>query len=128
VRVPDLVIRSLVAGIFIAGGADHLQNTEPRIPPVEKAGLPSPELLIKGSGVGMLAGGVLLALGVMPRFAANLVAAMLVPTTVVGHAFWAEEDEGAKQEQMVQFMKNASMLGGLLAAARMTERRRQLNV
>jgi len=37
-----------------------------------------------------------------------------VPTTLAGHRFWEEEDEAARAQQTVQFLKNAAMMGGLL--------------
>jgi uncharacterized membrane protein YphA (DoxX/SURF4 family) len=38
----------------------------------------------------------------------------LVPTTLAGHRFWAEEDPQAKSMQRIQFLKNLAMFGGLL--------------
>lgn len=57
----------------------------------------------------------------MPRLASTLLAATLVPTTLAGHRFWEEEDDGAKANQQVHFFKNVSMLGGLLLAGVDTE-------
>jgi uncharacterized membrane protein YphA (DoxX/SURF4 family) len=52
-----------------------------------------------------------------------VLATTLIPTTLAGHAFWAEEDPQARAQQRIQFLKNASMFGGLLLAALDTEGR-----
>ena len=62
-----------------------------------------------------------LATGRAPRLSATVLAASLVPTTLAGHAFWDETDPQAKATQRLQFMKNTSILGGLLLAGVDTE-------
>jgi hypothetical protein len=74
----------------------------------------------------MLGGGALLATGHFPRLASVALAGALVPTTVVGHAFWEEADPSAKRMQRIQFLKNVGLLGGLLLASVDTEGRPSL--
>jgi uncharacterized membrane protein YphA (DoxX/SURF4 family) len=50
----------------------------------------------------------------MPRVAALVLAGSLVPTTLAGHRFWEEDDPKTRAAQQLQFLKNTSMLGGLL--------------
>jgi uncharacterized membrane protein YphA (DoxX/SURF4 family) len=50
----------------------------------------------------------------MPALASVVLAAVLVPTTLVGHAFWMAEGT-ARQEQLAHFIKNLAVLGGLVA-------------
>jgi putative oxidoreductase len=38
----------------------------------------------------------------------------LIPTTVVGHAFWQEPEVTGRKNQQVQFLKNLGLIGGLL--------------
>src|SRR3546814_20513833 len=57
----------------------------------------------------------------MPRVAALTLAGSLVPTTLAGHAFWAESDPAAKKQHRLAFFTNASVLGGLLLAGADTE-------
>ncbi|HYK31925.1 MAG TPA: DoxX family protein [Streptosporangiaceae bacterium] len=64
-----------------------------------------------------LAGGTLLALGWLPRLSALAIAVSLVPTTAAGHRFWEYDDPQERSQQLIQFLKNLSMLGGLLMAA-----------
>lgn len=56
----------------------------------------------------------MLALDVAPRLAAAGLIGCLVPTTLVGHAFWKAGDEAARRTQQTQFLKNLGLLGGLL--------------
>jgi putative oxidoreductase len=55
----------------------------------------------------------MLALDVAPRLAAAILIACIVPTTVVGHAFWQAEGP-TRQSQEIHFAKNLGLLGGLL--------------
>jgi len=55
---------------------------------------------------------VVCALGV----AAAVLVGSLVPTTFAGHDFWNVEDPAARTAQRTQFLKNLTMIGGLLFA------------
>ncbi|MCS3780851.1 DoxX family protein [Tsukamurella ocularis] len=68
-----------------------------------------------------LGGGLLLATGRAPRVASLALAGTLVPATVVDHPFWAEADPEVRREQQLHFVKNLSLLGGLLIAGFDTE-------
>ena len=108
--------RPLLASMFVAGGVDALRNPGGRVDAVRAAGLSEPEKLVQVNAATQLVGGLALATGRLPRLSALALAGTLVPTTYVGHAFWNETDPAAKQGQQIQFMKNLSMLGGLLLA------------
>jgi len=120
------VARPLLASMFIAGGVDALRKPGGRVQAVESAGLSSPEQLVKVNAAVHLAGGLALATGRFPRLAALALAGSLVPTTYVGHAFWAESEAASKQQQQIHFMKNLGLLGGLLLAAADTGGRESL--
>ena len=60
-------------------------------------------------------------LSAVPTLASTVLAASLVPTTAAGHRFWEESDPDVRAQQQLQFVKNVSMLGGLLLAAVDTE-------
>jgi len=62
-----------------------------------------------------------LATGRMPRLAATVLAASMVPTTLAGHAFWKAETPEERKRQILQFAKNVSVTGGLVLAAVDTE-------
>lgn len=120
------VARTLLAGIFIVGGWDSLQHPKAKtrpakevgVPIADKLGLPTdPVELVKINGAVQLGGGILLALGWMPRLASLALAASLVPTTASAHRFWEIDDPDQRKAQMTQFFKNGAVLGGLLFAA-----------
>jgi uncharacterized membrane protein YphA (DoxX/SURF4 family) len=122
------VARPLLASMFVAGGLDSVRHPEgkaetaaPVAVPIATAmpfGLPEePAKLVRLNGAVQVVAGVLLALGIMPRRAAAVLAATLVPVTLAGHRFWDVEDPKARAQQRIHFLKNASMMGGLLLAA-----------
>jgi uncharacterized membrane protein YphA (DoxX/SURF4 family) len=130
------IARPLLASTFIYGGIDTLRHPQPRVPaarPVVEAiteqadkqlpvQLPrDPEQWVKIDAAVKVGAGLLLALGRFPRIAAVLLAASVVPTTVAGHRFWEKDDPQERSGQLVHFLKNLGLLGGLLLAAVDTE-------
>jgi uncharacterized membrane protein YphA (DoxX/SURF4 family) len=61
----------------------------------------------------MLLGGLSVILGVYADLGAVVLAALLVVMAVKMHDFWAA-DAASKQTEMIGFLKNISMAGGLL--------------
>ena len=118
--------RPLLASMFVVGGLDALRKPSGRVDAVRAAGLSSPEQLVRVNGATHLVGGLALATGRFPRLAALALAGSLVPTTYVGHPFWAAPDAAAKKQQQIQFLKNLGLLGGLLLAAADTGGRESL--
>jgi uncharacterized membrane protein YphA (DoxX/SURF4 family) len=117
----------MLASMFVVGGLGSVRRpeqvaalAEPVVRPVSDRVpvLPdSTEQVVRLSGAVQVAAGVLLGLGRMPRLSALALAATLVPTTLAGHRFWAAEDDSDRAQQRIHFLKNVSMLGGLLIAA-----------
>lgn len=129
------VARPMMAAMFVAGGWDSFKNPEPKAPAAEPVttrlagplNLPDdPATLVKANGAVQVGAGALLALGKLPRLSALVLGATLVPTTLAGHRFWEVEDAQARRGQRVHFLKNVSMLGGLILAATDTEGRPSL--
>lgn len=75
------------------------------------------EQVVQVNGAIQAACGVLLALGVVPRLSALVLAGSMVPTTLAAHRFWTFEDPAVRKQQQIQFHKNVAMIGGLLFAA-----------
>ena len=80
---------------------------------MESAGVPAPQFMLAGAIVFLLAGSVLVIVGYKARIGAALLLTFLVLTSYYFHPFWRLEGQ-AQQEQMVQFMKNLSMMGAML--------------
>lgn len=83
----------------------------------EFIGHDDPDLLVRATGVAMVAGGIGLAGGILPRTAAAGLAVSLVPTTLAGHAFWGETNPGERQTKRLNFWKNIVLIGALVAYA-----------
>lgn len=130
--------RTLLAGSFVTGGISCLRQPGPRAELVKQAGfheklpaqvpdaLRTPENLVRLNGALDVLGGLALIRSTTPRLASYGLMASLVPTTVVGHPFWAEKDKQAKATQQLHFLKNLGILGGLLLSATDTGGRESL--
>ena len=124
--------RPLLSGIFIVGGLDAARHPENKVKKAERVtqplvqlapeGFPTDtETLVRFNGIVQVAAGSALALGKFPRVAALALIGSIIPTTVAGHRFWEETDDDARAQQMVHFLKNLGLLGGLIITAADTE-------
>lgn len=119
--------RPMLASIFIIVGFATMRSPERVVKQAEPVVRPLAEFVpfvpedteqaVRLNAAIQLGGGVLLASGRLPRLAALALAATLVPTTIAGHRFWELDDPQERAQQRIQFLKNLSMLGGLLMAA-----------
>jgi uncharacterized membrane protein YphA (DoxX/SURF4 family) len=125
------IARPMLASLFMVQGMEQLRHPSamhakvaPFAEKVAPLGLPNdPELLVRANGATMVGAGGLLALGRFPRLASMALVATMAPTTYVGHAFWQETDPVARRQNRTQFLKNVSLIGGLLLASVDTEGR-----
>jgi putative oxidoreductase len=106
--------RICLSGIFIIAGAEAFKAPGPRTTKVEGAGIPEPEMAVKVNGATMVIAGLMLAFGIMPKAAAGALIGTMIPTTLVGHAFWKETTPQAQSMQRIQFLKNLGLIGGLV--------------
>ncbi|WP_371525011.1 DoxX family membrane protein [Streptomyces sp. NBC_01283] len=119
--------RPLLASVFLSGGLSTLRDPKRVASAAEPVAVPlgsriprlteDPERLVRINGAVQVGAGMMLATGRLPRAAALALAGSLVPTTLAGHAWWKEEDPERRAAQRTQFIKNLSLLGGLLLAA-----------
>lgn len=117
--------RPLLASVFIVGGIDALRHPGDRtdqaahlLDKVPGDSVPNdPDLVVRVNGAALLGGGLLLATGRLPRLASTILAASIVPTTAIEHAFWEESDPVKKAQSKSLFLKNIGLLGGLLLAS-----------
>jgi putative oxidoreductase len=116
-----------MAALFVIQGIDSLLHPDTKAPAAEKVVRPLAERVpvvpdqveqaVRLNGAVQVAAGSLLAIGKFPRLSAAVLAASLVPTTAAGHRFWESDDKLERAQQKVHFLKNLSILGGLLIAA-----------
>ena len=112
-RYGPLVGRILIALIFVFAGFGKITGFEGTVGYIASKGMPLPQLAAIGAIIIELGGGIMLVLGWKTRWAA---AALLIFTALAAlffHNFWALTPDQA-QNQMIHFMKNLAMMGGML--------------
>jgi len=100
--------RLLIAVIFLMSGLGKIAAPAMTQGYIASAGLPAPMLAYLIAVVIEVGGGVLLLLGLQTRLAAVVMAVFSVATALSFHHDFAD------QNQMIHFLKNVAMAGGLL--------------
>jgi putative oxidoreductase len=110
--VIPLLGRVLLSAMFLLSGAGKPVGFYGLSGLIASVGLPVPHLLALGAMAVDLIGGLMLLLGWKTRWAA---AALLIFTgvTLLFHEFWSAPP-GQIQDQMIEFMKNITIMGGFL--------------
>lgn len=130
--------RPMLAAVLVWEGVDTMRDPQPRVDMAtpllsrmrDKAGSALPEWvptepasLVTFDAIVKVVAGSCLAFGILPRVAAVVLVASMVPTTLAGHSFWEHEDPEARRAHRTQALKNLGLIGGLLLAAVDTEGR-----
>ena len=105
--------RLLLAYLFIVAGYGKVVGFAGTAKYMASKGMPMVEVLLVGTIIIELIGGLMLALGWKARWAAWAFFLFIIPTTIIFHPVWA--DAG----QMIQFNKNLAIMGGMLYVALM---------
>jgi putative oxidoreductase len=103
--------RVLLAALFLMSGLSKLGAAAATTGYISAAGLPLPLLVYAMTLVIEIGGGLLLLIG----FQARAVAAVLALFTLVAAAFF--HNNFADQNQVIHFLKNVAIAGGLLQIA-----------
>jgi putative oxidoreductase len=111
--LPLLVGRVLLALIFVTAGFSKLTGLQGTAGYIGSVGLPAPMLLAVAAGVVELVAGVLIVVGWQARWAALALAGFTAVASVLFHNYWAMPAEQQMMQQLM-FMKNVSIVGGLL--------------
>lgn len=109
-----LVARILLAAIFIISGFEKLRDPASAVMHMNANGIPSADVLVYVAGCAELFGGLALLFGFLTRVAGVGLIVYLCTVQFYFHNFWAREGQDAMM-QMVQFMKNLAIMGGLFA-------------
>jgi uncharacterized membrane protein YphA (DoxX/SURF4 family) len=134
------VARTMLASYFVVSGVKAIKDPAPLVPaaepladrlvPLLKQYAPGqvaniiPEdaaTLVRVNGAAQILGGLALATGKGRRLGALLLAASILPSTVAKHPFWTRTDPDEKALDRAHFLKNISLLGGVLLASADTE-------
>ncbi len=111
----SLLGRILLSAIFVMSAlGNKIPNFNQVAGFMEQAGVPVPQVALAGAIVFLLVGGASVILGYKARIGAVLLLVFLALATFYFHNFWALTDPKLQQEQMIQAMKNASMMGAML--------------
>jgi putative oxidoreductase len=108
-----LVGRALLSSIFIISGWGKITGFSGTAAYMASKGMPIPDVLLVAAIIIELGGGLMVLLGWKARWAALAIFLFVIPTTLIFHAFWAV-DAAQVQNQMINFMKNLAIMGGLL--------------
>jgi putative oxidoreductase len=111
--VASLIGRVSVASIFLISGLGKMTSFDSTARFMSAEGLRFVPVLLVLAIVIEVSGALSLLLGYKTRVGALWLIAYLVPTTLVFHDFWTFLGPD-RQMQMVHFMKNVAILGGLL--------------
>lgn len=110
-----LIGRVLFAAVFVGGALGHFTQTAAMAAYTESKGIKPGKLAVLASGVWMLAGAILVALGAWADLGALMLAVFLLPTAALMHPFWREQDPQAKAAEQIHFNKDISLAGAALA-------------
>ena len=118
--------RIVLVIIFMFSGLGKLMDISGTAALIASKGLPLPQLLAVGAGIGELAGALAIAVGWQTRLAAVGLILFTAVAAFFIHDFWNLPEGAEREDQMIHAMKNLSMIGGLivLAAAGAVVRRR----
>ena len=113
INVAALVGRILLALIFVIAGFGKISGFEGTVGYMASKGLPMPQVLLVLTILLELGGGLLLIIGWKVRWVTLAFFLWLIPTTLIFHKFWGIE-AAQVQDQMNHFLKNVSIMGGML--------------
>jgi putative oxidoreductase len=111
-----LAARILISMMFLISGVFKVAAYAQIVGYATAMRLPAPGVAIALAAVVELACGLAVLAGFKTRLAGWVLFLYLIPVTFFFHNFWAVQ--GAEQQtQMVNFLKNAAIMGGLLLLA-----------
>lgn len=105
--------RAALGSIFVLSGLGKLADLQGTAAFMQAAHMPAVPLLLAGTIGVEVVGGLSVMSGFRARWGALALVAMLIPATLLFHAFWGHQGM-ERQMQMMSFLKNISILGGLL--------------
>ncbi|MCV7029296.1 DoxX family protein [Mycobacterium sherrisii] len=125
------IARPLLSVAFIGQGVESLLNPKsaaqaaaPAVDglqalpdPVARSIPNDPETFAQITAAVQIGGGLLLATGKLPRLASAVLAVTVLPANFGSYSFWTETDPERKAALRREFLKDLSLVGGLLIAA-----------
>jgi putative oxidoreductase len=110
----NVVGRSMIATIFLLSAVGNkIPNFNSVAGYMASEGVPFPQFMLAGAIAFLIVGSVSIILGFHARLGSGLLLVFLVLATYFFHDFWNFEGQEA-QMQMIQFMKNLSLMGTMV--------------
>ena len=103
-----LLARVLLGLIFVMSGLSKITGFESTQQYMASYGMPLTAVLLVGAIVVEILGGLSIILGLWARAGAAALVLFLIPATLIFHT------EFGQRTQMIMFLKNLSIMGGLL--------------
>jgi len=110
-----LLARLMLAAVFASAVWNKMSQFSSTAAYMATEGVPNPKFALFGAIGLLLIGCLSMVLGAWTRFGAAFLLVFLAAATWYFHDFWRIADPGARQLQVIQFMKNLAIGGGLLA-------------
>ncbi len=108
--------RVLLSVIFILSGLGKLPHFQGVAGMMAAKGIPLASVALVITLFIEIGGGLMVLTGYKAKYAALVIALWLIPVTLAFHHFWGIPAE-QQQEQMINFLKNVAIMGGLLVLA-----------
>lgn len=106
--------RICISAIFIISGIGKFFMFEATAKYMTAVGLPYVPYLLFAAAIVEIVGGLTIFFGWKARFGAAILLLYLIPVTYFFHNFWVVLDPAMMQLQMIHFLKNLAIYGGLL--------------
>lgn len=110
-----LIARILLAVLVLFSAIGHLTQTEGMAQFAASRGIPMAKAGVIVSGLGLLAGGLSVLLGIYGDLGALVLAALFLIFAFGMQTFWKETDPMAKMNTQISFNKDLALAGGALA-------------
>jgi putative oxidoreductase len=111
----NLIGRTLLASVFLLTAlVSKIPDFHHVAEQMAQEGVPFPKVMLVGAIVFLLAGSLSLIIGFKARIGAVLLLIFTISGTYYFHHFWTFTEPELIQDQLKSFMKNLSIIGGLL--------------
>ena len=109
-----LLGRALFVAIFVASAIGHFAAKDQMVGYAKSLGAPNPETMVPVTGAVLIAGALMVLLGLWADVGALLLIGFLAGITPIMHAYWSRPTPQERQQQQIHFNKNLSLLGGAI--------------
>ncbi len=111
-----LIGRVAISLIFFAAAYNKITHWDPTMREMAAKGIGQTSIFLFLTCIIEFFGGISLVIGFMTRWGAAILALFLIPVTLLYHNFWSLGG-GEAHIQMIHFLKNLAIIGGLLFVA-----------